>query len=183
MINEFFSFEKSWFKKNNIDFYKVLELENQYSYQIDVNGIKVNLLGKIDRIDRVGDQLRIVDYKSGSVTRSELTFQNFEEIFENKAKAKAFQLMMYAYLFSKNTNELGFLAGNFSFKNIKEGLIPLKIKNSKRPLYISQFELDQFEAALKLVIKQIMSEEIEYCQTDNLDICKWCDFKSVCKKD
>ena len=42
----------------------VLEVERTLEHLFDVNGVSVNLYGHVDRIDRWGDWLRIVDYKS-----------------------------------------------------------------------------------------------------------------------
>ena len=65
MINDFFDYEKKGIQK--IKSYQVLELEQKYSHELKIDNFKINLLGKIDRLDRVEDQLRVVDYKSGFV--------------------------------------------------------------------------------------------------------------------
>jgi hypothetical protein len=182
MVNEFFESEKKWLQKNTFNSYQVLELENKYTHQLYMDDLKINLLGKIDRVDRVEEQIRIVDYKSGSVKSNDVSFI-MSELSENRKKSKAFQLMMYAYLFSKNSGSSNFISGNFSFKNIKSGFIPLKIGKSKNPLLIKDNELNEFEDQLKHILKDIIDTNQSFCQTDDLDVCTWCDFKTVCNRE
>ena len=101
-------------------------MEDDLAGSIVANGKKFNLKGRVDRVDEVGDFLRIIDYKTGKVEAGEVTFFNWDELSETNKKAKAFQLLMYAYLYLKEHPEYldrKVIAGNFSFKNLKEGLI------------------------------------------------------------
>jgi len=182
MINEFFEFEKKWLKKNNIKKYKVLELENTYTHELFIDDFKINLLGKIDRLDRVDDQLRVVDYKSGFVDFKDVSF-SMSELIEKKNKSKAFQLMMYSYLFSKSKGLSNFISGNFSFKNVKSGFISLKIEKTKNPLLITENILLEFEEKLLELLLDIKNDSKTFNQTDNIDNCMWCDFKTVCNRD
>lgn len=182
MIKGFFENEKNWLKKNKYNSYKVLELEKKYSHDIMLNDFKVNLLGKIDRVDSVEDQLRVVDYKSGSVDSKDVTFV-MSDLIEDRKKSKAFQLMMYSYLYSKSKGASNFISGNFSFRNVKSGFIPLKLDKTKVPLLITDLEIEEFEYKLKSVLSDIRNPTQNFCQTENTDVCKWCDFKTVCNRD
>lgn len=180
MINDFFDYEKKGIQK--IKSYQVLELEQKYSHELKIDNFKINLLGKIDRLDRVEDQLRVVDYKSGFVESKDVSF-TMSDLIEKKNSSKAFQLMMYSYLFSKSKGVTNFISGNYSFKNNKAGFIPLKIDKTKVPLTITNAELDSFEKQLILLLREIKGELDVFHQTDNQDVCKWCDFKTVCNRD
>ena len=180
MINDFFDYEKKGIQK--IKSYQVLELEQKYSHELKIDNFKINLLGKIDRLDRVEDQLRVVDYKSGFVESKDVSF-TMSDLIEKKNSSKAFQLMMYSYLFSKSKGVTNFISGNYSFKNNKVGFIPLKIDKKKVPLTITNAELDSFEKQLILLLREIKGELDVFHQTDNQDVCKWCDFKTVCNRD
>ena len=182
MVNGFFESEKKCLKKNNYTSYKVLELEKKYSHEIMLNGFKINLLGKIDRVVSVENQLRVVDYKSGSVETKDVSFV-MSELIEERKKSKAFQLMMYSYLYSKSKGVSNFISGNFSFKNIKSGFIPLKADKTKVPLLITDLEIEEFEYQLKEVLVDIRNPIRNFSQTESLEVCKWCDFKTVCNRD
>ena len=115
----------------------LLEVERTLEYQIDIDGIDFNLYGHVDRVDKSGDVLRIVDYKSGIVSQSDLSITDFSDLILNHKKTKAFQLMLYAYLYFKKQpqKDSTFLAGNYSFRNLSEGL--LYIKQNKTILKIN----------------------------------------------
>ena len=51
--------------ENNVDSLEVLECEMPHRVQLDFDGVKFNFTYMPDRVDRVGGQLRMVDYKTG----------------------------------------------------------------------------------------------------------------------
>ena len=171
---------------------KIKGLEEKLSGKLTVKNTLFKLKGRVDRVDELGDVLRIIDYKTGKVEKGEVTFFNWEELSENKKKEKAFQLLMYAYLYLKQYPqylEKKVVAGNFSFKNLKEGLICVsrnkknkegKKSNQKETLLIDKNVLDGFEQQLKNILIKIKTED--FYQTDDLKVCEWCDFKLICKR-
>ena len=58
-------------KEKKVEVVKILE-ENTF-----------RLYGKIDRIDQLNELYRIIDYKTGKVDSSELSFKNWEDLIEN----------------------------------------------------------------------------------------------------
>ena len=62
--------------------------------------------GFIDRVDKVLDAIRIIDYKSGSGTT---TFSSIESLFkEEKDRAKAvMQVFMYCWMYAHLTENKG----------------------------------------------------------------------------
>ena len=160
--------------------------EEALEHQLTIDGVDFKLIGKADRIDFEGDLLRIIDYKTGKVEDNEVVITEYDEIITNPKKAKAFQLLMYAYLYLKmNPQYIGFdvVAGNFSFKNLKSGLIKVSKKisfNEKQAINVDANALDSFEEQLELVLMQIMNND--FVQTDVVSACEWCDYKTVCKR-
>jgi len=165
---------------------KIIEKEVELSSVLSVDGVDFNLRGKADRVDFIGDTLRVIDYKTGKVEQSEIIFAEFAELIDNPKKSKAFQLLMYAYLYLKmhpNYIGLDIVAGNFSFKNLKPGLLKVRKKiNSKQSevIKITQAFLDNFEAQLEIVLTKINNNA--FVQTTELKNCEWCDYKSICKR-
>jgi ATP-dependent helicase/nuclease subunit B len=164
----------------------IIGKEVQLTHFITVDGIDFNLTGKADRVDLEGDTLRIIDYKTGKVDNKEVAFSEYNEIIDDVGKAKAFQLLMYAYLYLKmhpNYIGLDIIAGNFSFKNLKSGLLKVSKKiNSKQleVINITQAVLDDFESQLEIVLKKINNDS--FVQTTELKHCEWCDYKMICKR-
>ena len=155
-------------------------------HHLIVDGIDFKLIGKADRVDLEGDQLRIIDYKTGKVEPSDLTFTIYDELINNPKKAKAFQLLMYAFLYLKMNPKQeveNVIAGNFSFKNIKAELIKVSKKINKTKseiLTINSLVLDDFQQQLEVVLSKIIHED--FSQTDDIKACEWCDFKSICNR-
>ena len=78
---------------------------------------------------------------------------------------------------------LDVVAGNFSFKNLKPGLLKVSKKiNSKQSevIKINQDVLDEFEAQLEIILAKIKNND--FVQTTDLKNCKWCDYKKICKR-
>ena len=165
---------------------KVLAKEEELIHHLIVEGVDFKLIGKADRVDLEGDQLRIIDYKTGNVESKDVTFTIYDELINNPKKAKAFQLLMYAYLYLKmnpNNKTENIITGNFSFKNIKSELITVSKKISKTKseiLFINNLVLDNFQDQMKSVLSKIINEDFR--QTNDLQACEWCDFKSICNR-
>ncbi len=165
---------------------KVLSKEENLDCEINIDGLEFRLIGKADRVDVKGDVVRIIDYKTGMVTPSELKFQEYDELVDNPKRAKAFQLLMYAYIYMKmNPNCLGkeLIVGNYAFKNLKEGLITVTQKagsSETKVVKITSAVLDEFQDQLEVVLTKIVNDDFE--QTSDINSCKWCDYKSICKR-
>ncbi|MAW20834.1 MAG: hypothetical protein CMD16_00375 [Flavobacteriales bacterium] len=164
---------------------KLISKEEVLSHQLKVCDIDFKLTGKVDRVDFEGDSLRIIDYKTGNVQQDEVTFSEFDELIDNPKKSKAFQLMMYAYMYLRmhpNYISLDVFAGNYSFKNLQEGLIKVskKTRNKKEVLNINADVLDAFEIQLNKILNKILNNDFE--QTTDLKNCEWCDYKAICKR-
>lgn len=164
---------------------RVISKEEVLYHQLTVDGIEFKLSGKADRVDFEGDTLRIIDYKTGNVDENEVTFTELDELVENPKKSKAFQLMMYAYMYLKmNPNYIGLdvIAGNFSFKNLKPGLIPItkRIGKEKQVMKVDENVLNRFEGKLEFMLTKILNNNFE--QTVEIKHCEWCDYKSICRR-
>jgi hypothetical protein len=164
----------------------IIGKEEGLMHYINVDGIDFHLIGKLDRVDFEGDTLRIIDYKTGKVEQHEVLFTEFDELIDNPKKSKAFQLLMYAYLYLKmHPNYIGFnvIAGNFSFKNLTPGLLKVSKKiNGKQSevINITQNVIDDFELQLEIVLTKINNNN--FVQTTELKNCEWCDYKSICRR-
>ena len=161
---------------------KILAHELEINYCLSVNSVNVSLRGFIDRVDVVGDELRIIDYKTGKVDIGDLTFENIDELFINPKKSKAFQLLMYVYLYAKkNPKSIGskITAGIFSFKNLKSGLLCLSVKEKSKidKLVISEEIINSFEEKLKSLLLRIMNDD--FVETEDEKSYEWIDYSSI----
>ncbi len=165
---------------------KIIGKEEELAYSLRFNGLDFNLIGKVDRLDFEADTLRIIDYKTGKVEDSEIMFSEYDEIIDNPNKTKAFQLLMYAYLYLKINPQyidIDVVAGIFSFKNLKSGLITVSKKTSgkqKQVIKIDMNTMENFQQQLETVLTRISNDD--FVQTSDIKVCEWCDYKSICRK-
>jgi len=156
-------------------------LEQTYNalIPIEVNGEmkEVNFKGIIDRVDRVGDQVRIIDYKSGKVGPDDVAFRskkdvNEEAITETLGDRKhVLQLIMYAFLY-KHKHDILPTSSIISF--ISGNNLPFVLDTKKN-------ELEEVIASFPKYIGRILSEmydsEIPFAHKVKAQhsYCQYCD--------
>ena len=75
---------------------KVLEVEKDFTNEIVSGEKKVKIRGKIDRIDLINDEIRLIDYKTGKlIEKNKINIKTFEDI-KNEKGIYALQLLFYA---------------------------------------------------------------------------------------
>jgi len=187
LAQNFVEFEERLLKKLNSrgGTLNILESEGEFEHQLQVNQKPFTIKGKVDRVDEMNNQLRIIDYKTGKVSKSDVSIPDFNELLENPNKAKAFQLLVYAYIYLKNNPQYSdreVIAGNFSFKNLKEGLLTVakSINRKKETIIINKAVLNNVEEIIAEVIDKIMNED--FTKTTEISRCKYCDYRSICNR-
>ena len=159
----------------------IIEKELELTSTICVDGHNVHLKGIADRIDVLEDTIRIVDYKTGKITKEDLYCKDLSMLKDIK-KSKALQVLMYAYLYLKNHPEAldkEVVAGDYSLKNLKDGFLLLSVdKNNIR--YINQELLNEFEYILKDILQTILNND--FVKTTDLQRCKWCEYRNICNR-
>lgn len=161
-----------------------LEKELEASLSININGepTTVYIKGKADRIDDVRKMLRIIDYKNSIQKEDKFDFTGFGDLFADKNYNKMLQLFMYAWMVCKNNlaspNQI--LPCIIPFKVFEKE--PRYIKQNKSPMVFNQDLLNEFELNLKAFIEAIFNTENAFAQTENEDICKFCDYKLICNR-
>ncbi|NTW32266.1 MAG: PD-(D/E)XK nuclease family protein, partial [Bacteroidetes bacterium] len=148
---------------------------------IDDAKIKVKIKGFIDRIDRAGSTIRIIDYKTGNVKKDEITIKTYEQLISESKLAKSLQLLTYAYLFNKNTNTLNLSTGIFTFRSLSKGFCSVTCPDTKSDI-IDIANLQEVENALLKIISSIFDKNIPFTQTADTKICKNCPFTEICNK-
>ncbi len=156
--------------------FKIIDIEDPSSKK----NISVKLKGTIDRIDMLEDTLRIIDYKTGNINKSELTVKELDDIINQDQNDKAFQLIFYTMLardsLEKNKKVL---AGIYSLRNISMGLMQLKISGHD---LIQTDTINEFEQIVRKIINDLFDHKTPFKQTDQIDLCNYCPYRSVCTR-
>ena len=134
---------------------------------------KVKIRGYIDRIDSIGEKIRIIDYKSGKVDESEVKFFTQGDVKEvsiksMKEKKHILQLMQYAYLYAKKHN----VYPESSIISFVSG------KHAPFTLNTNKFDynecIERFPEFLKEIIEDIYDKDVPFSHNSN-------DFRSYCQ--
>lgn len=142
--------------------------------------------GKIDRLDRKGNKVRVIDYKTG---KDKVDFDSIESLFVDdslfkKRNKAAFQTMVYAFLYKGNVKENGLqiAPGLVTRMNIfdEEFSFTLKMGMGKEPVNDAGPLFDEFEARLKNLLEEMFDPAQTFRQTSNSDNCKYCPYKGIC---
>lgn len=172
----------STFLKNESKFLETLEkdghaltivaLEQRLSSAIYIKGNKVNIHGFADRIDKIGNTIRIIDYKSGLVQPTDLKISEIEEITQSDKKAKALQVLTYSLMYRQPVNDNQQLqSGIISFRKLSEGFMPVKINGSAT---ISEEILKEVKEKLVETIEEIYDSSIPFAHNPDAKYCRFC---------
>jgi RecB family exonuclease len=158
-----------------------VEQNMEYTLSISAPAGSVLLGGKIDRVDRKEDLLRIVDYKTG---RDKLDFDSIASLYarEGKRNKAAFQTLMYAWLYTKtkNTSGMRVIPGLLNSTNLFDDDAEFGLKMAKEKLQDIQTVLPEFEARLRELLEELFNSEAVFDQTEETDNCKYCPYKRIC---
>ncbi len=163
----------------------IVSLEEMYLGELEIKlensdvAYPVKFKGNCDRIDRLDGITRIIDYKTGNVKTYDLTLKEWEMLEEGIKRDKVFQVLFYAFVFSKNqlnpTSPIK--AGIISFRNLSSGFMAVKTPEGET---IDHGVLNEFEIVLSGITKELLERSTPFSQTENPDNCSYCPFVGIC---
>ncbi len=164
---------------------EIMSIEETFAFDFALdNQTSIFIKGIFDRLDLVNNQLRILDYKTGS---GSLTIpKDFTAVFTNSDNKIVFQLLLYVYIFNKQQQGKK-VKEHLKDKEILAGAYLLK-KNSKSITFlnkgnaIDQDLMNQFEVHLNELLHKIMDPNVPFTQTEDYKKCSYCDFKNICSR-
>ncbi|MFW5725110.1 MAG: PD-(D/E)XK nuclease family protein, partial [Bacteroidota bacterium] len=163
-----------------------LRAEEEMTAQLQVRVMdtehNITIRGFADRIDKIGNTIRVIDYKTGKVDKKvELQVKEWEDIIENTKLGKSFQLMMYALLYTRNyTNTENLSPGIISFRSLAEGLMTLTYPGGDGT--IDNEAIVRFEQMLQQLFRKIFDPQQPFRRTQEEENCITCEFRVVCNR-
>lgn len=148
----------------------------------DSSGTSIRLRGKVDRIDRLDGQLRIIDYKTGRLDESEIAFASTPNRSGTVTMpGKWFQLMCYALLYSRhstfNTQHSTLNVGIYPLRNLQSDV---RLASWDGETAVNAAMLDDFKERLRLLCLELLDPAIPFPATDNHKNCRYCPVRSFC---
>ncbi|WP_374539788.1 PD-(D/E)XK nuclease family protein [Flavobacterium sp.] len=124
----------------------------------------VKIAGKVDRIERRNNSVRIIDYKTGKVMANNLKINTFEGLSLDLKHDKIIQLLCYALMYdNKPLLNDPIEVGIISFKNMKAGFMPFgfgKGRGVVSQTTITKEILQQFKEELVVLIAEILNNQL-----------------------
>jgi CRISPR/Cas system-associated exonuclease Cas4 (RecB family) len=160
----------------------ILGLERKIETTLSIPGVidGIKLRGYIDRIDKVGHQTRVIDYKTGQIGR--LTVNNFGDLKEGTPQREVFQLASYAYLYQKAERpEHPVFPGIMAMRNLGAGLQTLQYGPAKTAEF-DELSMNEFEGLLVNIFKEMLNADIPFVQTTDELRCAYCPCKVICNR-
>jgi len=180
---------------------RIIALECKLEHEISINfegePRKIKLSGIIDRIDQWGDEIRIVDYKTGgcklddvrvsgavasriSAATQDLSSFNFDEAedFGNLGASYAMQLLFYAVLYKANYHRVPDLVGIYSLRNVNAGLQCLNFAQPRKKEDAHSLSLDDslvafMEKYMQYIAQNILELDI-FAHNEASKYCQFC---------
>jgi CRISPR/Cas system-associated exonuclease Cas4 (RecB family) len=154
-----------------------------YSIRLEEHGRPIVVLGgSIDRADRKGDIVRVIDYKTG---KDSLDFSDIPSLFKpgfNRNKA-AFQTLLYTLLYKKNVvryTNVKLVPGLMNRINLFNEDFVFGLQQGNQSLQDATPLLPQFEEAVKELLTEIFDPSVPFDQTKEEEVCRFCQYKQVC---
>lgn len=143
--------------------------------------LQVNFKGIIDRIDRVGEYSRIVDYKTGSGSTD---FKQIPDLFDGAKPNRPYQILqvfMYAYFYLEAHPGTTLSPAIYYLRSIFGDPEPTVTCNKRAVTDISVF-MDEFISLFNSCLEEIFNPEQPFVQTKNTKNCQWCAFRELCNR-
>ena len=156
-------------------------LRAEYEWEIQGQKRKIVLEGKVDRIDRINNHYRIIDYKSGKCDSSKVALgakilddDRMHDFMHHKDKGYARQLLMYGLMFRQTYPDIKhFTVGIISMVNISSWIQNVHKTKGQAP-FIDDELLDKFEEELQLKIEEIYSKDFLFEHNPKSLYCDYC---------
>jgi hypothetical protein len=179
MLKSFVMEERKFLKKGNQ--LSIISTETKMEKEIDYQGHKVVLHGIADRIDKVGNEIRVIDYKTGTVHSNDVKI-NDKVVGITSMAEKSIQLMMYKYLYLHNNPNVDpelIKPAIVGFQTLSHGLYNLEISDNHE---LSQSFEETCTQYFNDFLAELFNKNIQFTQTDEIKNCGYCHFKSICKR-
>ena len=175
----------------------LLETEGELRSSLQTSHGDCVFYGRTDRIDQFGSLIRVIDYKTGHVSGTDLKIpvrhQSESDLdYLKQIPEKALQLLLYKYLYIKENPSImpeqvtAAILGLKYAHDIEFGLskaTPKKDDKDADPNFLedSSFVCDM-EAMLEAVVNEMLDPETPFVQAEEDKKCSYCEFRLICKR-
>ena len=159
------------------------ETDEGYARLLSVSdaSVTVRLKGIIDRVDRKGDTVRVLDYKTG---RDEKKINSIASLFDRDDKRRnkaAMQAMLYAFLYEPRAiPDEKITPGLVNAKELFAEHFDPRLILGKHPIDDYRPYAAEFTQALTGLLAELYDPAMPFTQTEDLKKCDYCPFVRLC---
>lgn len=129
---------------------------------------EICLKGKVDRIDRYNQELRIIDYKTGNTDERALRVTDTSRLSE---KPKAIQLLIYALAYMKKNNIEKAQSLHYALRQSEDPEIRLILEGNPN---LTLADEDSLTHTLTEMVTQLLDKDFVFEHQPKSDYCKFC---------
>ena len=151
------------------DSIEILFLEERFERVLESELLPFPVLigGSVDRIELRNGIVRIIDYKTGKVLATNLSLKSWDNLVLDIKNDKIIQVLAYAFTFQPFLKGREMEVGVISFKNMKSGFLPLKLKEEKLETQIVNSEiLKRYKEQLVQLLLEILNKDIPFTEKE-----------------
>lgn len=167
--------------------FQILELETPAERFLDCSTgnshLMVRMKGIIDRLDRVGEKIRVIDYKTGI---SKKDFKLVSDLFnrgDHKRRKEIFQTSMYCWLYESKENSGTLVPGIYDIRNMHSEKFSSAIRKDRVVLDDFSALREEFERELRKLVEDLFNPELSFQQVEDIEICKNCSYNKICARE
>lgn len=147
------------------------EMTFETALETSFGPIDLKLSGKIDRIEKVANTIWIIDYKTGTVSQTDLNISNWEQLAHYK-KGKALQLAIYGLMCYKDYP--GFEVKTGIISTVSPSDEPLSLRLNKAEINYTSKEQNEILAVITSVIEHVLDTYIPFEHNSHSNYCQYC---------
>jgi hypothetical protein len=149
----------------NGDAIKIIALEKTFERELQHPKLPFPVLikGNVDRIELRNGKIRIIDYKTGKVEKTNVVLKSWNGLTQELKNDKIIQVLAYAFMFQKEAGEFPIEVGIISFKNLKSGFLPFGFKEDKElNITVTNETLNSYLNEIVLLLNEIFDANISF---------------------
>ncbi len=181
-----------WDNEKNKDI-RIVSLEEKISRKFELDGVAVPFHGKIDRVEEIGQEIFICDYKtkekqdlfnSKNYKFDELSVPDFANISDEEYKTEfpklletcgCYQVLIYMKMWAEDGNKkIQGINGKYYLLRTKEEKEKVVFTGEKKVIY-----WDKFQEIFQSVMRDILFNPL-FIALPSEKSCKYCPFKNLC---
>ena len=142
---------------------------------------KVRLAGRIDRVDELADgTIRVLDYKTGKVTATDLNLDHINDLTGENGKPKAAQLVLYGLMMLQHYEQGR--KYQFGIATLQSSKAPVLLSVGKQTSFTLDEVKEMFGPVIKSQVLEMADPDVAFTQTEDLKDCGYCQYASICNR-